>query len=256
MTKTISTARLADIELPDFGMPLTEPMVPPSVFADRMERLQARMAARRYDHLVVWGDREHSANLAYLTGFDPRFEEAVLIVGTSGDPALLVGNECYGVAGAAPLPMRLVRFQDFSLPGQPRDASAALSEILASEGITTGSPGRHRRLEDVRAAGDDRAPVLPRRRAPAGHRHTWSGRERHRPVHRRRRRVARHQRGRAAGSVRVGGMPDLARRPQRRQRTGAGDVRARGGPVARVERRAPVVPPHAHGGTAGEVRAC
>ena len=59
------------------------------------------MAARRYDHLVVWGDREHSANLAYLTGFDPRFEEALLIVGTSGDPALLVGNECYGVAGAA-----------------------------------------------------------------------------------------------------------------------------------------------------------
>ncbi len=138
MTTTIRTARLAAVELPDFGMPLTEPIVPASVYADRMERLQARMAERRYDHLVVWGDREHSANLAYLTGFDPRFEEAVLIVGPTGDPALLVGNECYGVAGAAPAPMRLVRFQDLSLPGQPRDASAALSDILASEGITTG----------------------------------------------------------------------------------------------------------------------
>ena len=138
MTTTIRTARLADIALPDFGMPLTEPIVPASVYADRMERLQARMAERRYDHLIVWGDREHSANLAYLTGFDPRFEEAVLIVGTTGDPALLVGNECYGVAAAAPAPMRLVRFQDLSLPGQPRDASATLSEILAAEGITTG----------------------------------------------------------------------------------------------------------------------
>ena len=73
MTTTIRTARLAALELPDFGMPLTEPIVPASVYADRMERLQARMAERRYDHLVVWGDREHSANLAYLTGFDPRF---------------------------------------------------------------------------------------------------------------------------------------------------------------------------------------
>ena len=41
------------------------------------------MDARGYDHVVVWADREHSANLAYLSGFDPRFEEAVLIVGTT-----------------------------------------------------------------------------------------------------------------------------------------------------------------------------
>ena len=36
---------------------------------------------RGYDRLVVYADREHSANLAWLTGFDPRFEEAILIVG-------------------------------------------------------------------------------------------------------------------------------------------------------------------------------
>ncbi len=93
------------------------------------------MATRGYDHLVVWADREHSANLAYLSGFDPRFEEAVLVVGASGDPAVLVGNECGGMAAAAPLPMRLVTFQDLSLPGQPRDASASLPAILHDEGI-------------------------------------------------------------------------------------------------------------------------
>ena len=27
---------------------------------------------------MVYGDREHFANLAFLTGFDPRFEEAIL----------------------------------------------------------------------------------------------------------------------------------------------------------------------------------
>jgi hypothetical protein len=87
----------------------------------------------------VWADREHSANLAYLSGFDPRFEEAVLVIGPAGEPAVLVGNECAGMAAAAPLPMRVVTFQDLSLPGQPRDASAPLRSILHDEGIRSGS---------------------------------------------------------------------------------------------------------------------
>lgn len=132
-------ARLADIELPDFGMPDHEPLLPPTIYAERLERLRERMQRRGYDHLVVWGDREHSANLSYLTGFDPRFEEALLVVGADGDPALLVGNECAGMAAAAPLPTRIAMFQDFSLPGQHRDASLPLTEILTAEGIGAGS---------------------------------------------------------------------------------------------------------------------
>ena len=145
-------------------------------------RLRDRMDERGYDHLVVWADREHSANLAYLTGFDPRFEEAVLVVGPSGDPALLVGNECFGTAEAAPLPMRCVRFQDLSLPGQPRDASPPLAEILGDEGIGAGTPGRRRRLEDVRRPRHDRGAGLPRRRAAPGHRTGRARGERHRPA--------------------------------------------------------------------------
>ena len=127
--------RLAEVVLPDFGMPLTEPLLPASIYPDRMERLRSRMGARGYDHIVVWGDREHSANIAYLTGFDPRFEEAVLLVGASGDPAILLGNECFGLGKAAPLTMRPIWFQDLSLPGQPRDKSKPLAEILSDEGI-------------------------------------------------------------------------------------------------------------------------
>jgi Xaa-Pro aminopeptidase len=92
-----------------------------------------------YDRVVVYADREHSANLAYLTGFDPRFEEAIIVLGADGDPAILVGNECYGVAGAAPLTMRRHLFQDLSLPSQPRDRSRTLTEILGDEGVTSGS---------------------------------------------------------------------------------------------------------------------
>ena len=40
--------------------------------------------------LVVYADREHSANLSFLTGFDPRFEEAVLLLDARGHRRLLV----------------------------------------------------------------------------------------------------------------------------------------------------------------------
>ena len=120
-------------------MPETMPVLPPAIYTARLGRLRERVGADGYDRLVVYADREHSANIAYLTGFDPRFEEALLIVGPSGDPALLVGNECYGTAGAAPLPLRRHLFQDFSLPSQPRDRSRPLAEILSEEGIARGT---------------------------------------------------------------------------------------------------------------------
>jgi hypothetical protein len=120
-------------------MPSEAPPVPPGLYRERIRRLRERALHGTWDRLVVYGDREHSANLAYLTGFDPRFEEALLILGPEGDPALLVGNECYGLAGAAPVPMRRRLFQDFSLPGQPRNGSRPLAEILVEEGIGPGS---------------------------------------------------------------------------------------------------------------------
>lgn len=130
--------RLARIDLPDFGMPDAMPVLPATIYPARVARLRERAAERGLDRIVVYADREHSANLSYLTGFDPRFEEAVLVLGEAGEPAILVGNECYGMAGAAPLPMRRHRFQDLSLPGQPRDRSRPLAEILADEGVGPG----------------------------------------------------------------------------------------------------------------------
>jgi hypothetical protein len=135
----MAKARLAEISLPDFGMPEARPEIPASVYPDRVARLRERASADGYDQLVVYADREHSANLAYLTGFDPRFEEALLVLGATDEPTILVGNECHGLAGAAPLPMRRELFQDFSLPGQPRHRSRPLSEVLVGENIKRGS---------------------------------------------------------------------------------------------------------------------
>ena len=132
-------AQLREIDLPDFGIPDEQPVVPDAIYRDRLERFRQRAGERGYDRMVVYADREHSANLSYLTGFDPRFEEAILIVGDEADPLVLVGNECGGMAEAAPLPLRVELHQDLSLPGQPRDRSRPLAAILSEEGLSDGS---------------------------------------------------------------------------------------------------------------------
>src|SRR5215207_1260851 len=99
----MTNARVAHVDLPDFGMPDVRPELAPAIYAARLERLRERVEAAGFDALVVYSDREHSANLAWLTGFDPRFEEAILLVGRVGEPLILTGNECYGMAGIAPL---------------------------------------------------------------------------------------------------------------------------------------------------------
>jgi Xaa-Pro aminopeptidase len=135
----MTAARVARLDLPDFGMPDVRPELPAATYATRLERLRERVERAGYDALVIYSDREHSANLAWLTGFDPRFEEALLVLGKSGDPAILVGNECWGMAAAAPLPMRRHLLQDLSLPSQPRDRSRPLADLLGEEGVRAGS---------------------------------------------------------------------------------------------------------------------
>ena len=135
----MANARLEPIDLPDFGLPQSMPELPDTIYHGRRERLVERMVERGYDRLVFYADREHAANLAWLSGFDPRFEEALLILGPDGEPLLLAGNECVGMGRAAPLPMRVELWQDLSLPGQPRHRSRPLAAILAEEGVSTGA---------------------------------------------------------------------------------------------------------------------
>ena len=135
----MARAQLMPVELPDFGMPDAVPELPPALYRERLQRLRARADERGYDVVIVYADREHSASMSYLTGFDPRFEEALVVVGPAGEPAVLAGNECWKLAAAAPLPMRSHLYQELSLPSQPRDRSRPLRELLGSEGVGPGS---------------------------------------------------------------------------------------------------------------------
>src|SRR5688572_24513226 len=91
---TAPAHRLTEAAWPEFPTAAEPPVAAVEEFQSRIDRLRARMEEQRLNHLVVYGDREHFANLAYLTNFDPRFEEALLVVGPEARPLLIVGNEC------------------------------------------------------------------------------------------------------------------------------------------------------------------
>ncbi|MEO8669447.1 MAG: aminopeptidase P family N-terminal domain-containing protein, partial [Bauldia sp.] len=134
----MKTPVLTDLTLPDFGMPTVEPAIPAATYAARLEALQRRAATASLDAVVVYGDREHNANIAWLTGYDPRFEEAICVVVPGRTPHLLVGNEGWGYAAAAKGAFERILWQPLSLMGQPRDKTRPLAGMLRDAGLKPG----------------------------------------------------------------------------------------------------------------------
>jgi len=135
--------RLIEIEWPTFGECTPPARASAAEFQSRVDAALEAMDRSGLTHLVVYGDREHFANLAWLTGFDPRFEEALLIIGGQSEPLLVVGNECEGYLPVSPLyvagKLRSERFPTFSLLNQPRTNSRLLIDIFLGEGIEDGA---------------------------------------------------------------------------------------------------------------------
>ncbi|WP_461360931.1 M24 family metallopeptidase [Candidatus Darwinibacter acetoxidans] len=134
--------KLSDVEVVE--IPWVEPVhtrdfpeIPEETYAQRVASLRARMEEQGLSHVVVYGDREHFANTRWLTGYDPRFEESLVIVGLSGKPRLLVGLEgLYYAAIAKGVDAEL--YDEFSLQGQP-GKGRSLAEIFADCGLAAGS---------------------------------------------------------------------------------------------------------------------
>ncbi len=130
------TIALRQIQIPDFGAVPEPPALP----ADRyVARCDAALAAAGTDWLMVYADREHLANVMFLSGFEPRFEEALLLLGPGGRRVLVTGNECVPYAVVSPLPGLEVRLsQTMSLPGQDRTQAPRLTDVLRDIGIGAG----------------------------------------------------------------------------------------------------------------------
>lgn len=131
--------KLASIPLPDFGLPRSQPTVDRAEYEARIEMVRQRAIQAKLDFLLVYGDREHFANLAFLTDHDPRFEEAMLVIESAGGkPTLILGNEGLTYAELVPVDVERRLYQGFSLPGQKRSDSPRLEPVLRDCGIGRG----------------------------------------------------------------------------------------------------------------------
>lgn len=132
-------SRMQPVKLPNFGDAKVLPRIATAEYAQRIAAATERMQRGGLDFLAVYADREHFANMAFLTGFDPRFEESLMMMSKDGRRLLLVGNECLGYLPDEALGLQVALYQNFSLMGQPRDRSPSLRKVLADFGIGRGA---------------------------------------------------------------------------------------------------------------------
>ena len=78
---------------PEMSDSLTPVDLTEETWRERLNKVLAQMGKYDVDVIVIYGDREHGGNFAYLTGFEPRFEEAVLVLYQDGRACLMLGNE-------------------------------------------------------------------------------------------------------------------------------------------------------------------
>jgi hypothetical protein len=139
MVQSNPNVRLMEIDLPDFGVPETRPELSKAIYAERFDRFSQRLSDTGLTAAVVYADREHFANLAYLTGFDPRFEEALMVVVPGRDPVILTGPENQGTAKRSAIDVEVKLYPPFGLLGQERSRTLPLADLLHGAGIVGGA---------------------------------------------------------------------------------------------------------------------
>lgn len=125
---------LIEIDWPEFGAPAVPPALTRGELAARLALVRDAMERRGFDALVIYGDREHFANLRWASGFDPRFEEALLVVRPDGAPLLMAGNECLSYTAISPAvaagDIEAALCSSLSLLSQPRGGERLDTQLL------------------------------------------------------------------------------------------------------------------------------
>src|SRR5579864_1347349 len=125
---------IVEVKPPPIEIPEVLPRIEAAEFEARLASLQAAVDA---DWVVVYGDREHAASLIHLTNLDPRFEEALLVLGR-GSRTLILGNEDVGYVPIVPIEVDVVCCPSFSLMGIDRSEGPTLEQALRELGIGGG----------------------------------------------------------------------------------------------------------------------
>ncbi|MDO4322497.1 MAG: M24 family metallopeptidase [Lachnospiraceae bacterium] len=135
-----------NIQYGEIKAPEVECSSKPIVLNDRtMEehkgKIIAAMQKEKLDFLFIYADREHGGNFGYLTGFEPRFEEAVLVLHVNGKAYLLLGNENLKMVKYSRIEAEAVHVPHFSLPNQPMDTELNVEELIRRAEISDGQHG-------------------------------------------------------------------------------------------------------------------
>lgn len=132
--------KIEEIQLPEIKEAEIFPEIKREEIEERYMKISQKMREKRLSHIIIYSDREHYANLSYLTGgYDSRFEESLLILAKDEIPVLVVGNEGYSYSDISILEHKKELFQTFSLQGQVRDKKNRLSEIFKRYGLNSKS---------------------------------------------------------------------------------------------------------------------
>ena len=135
MTK-IDQIVYTEIKSPKLDCSNTPIILTDDTISERYAKVIARMQEENYDVLVIYADLEHGSNFEYLTGFLPRFEEALLVIHKDGNNYMIMGNENLNKVQHARIKAVAIHAPHFSLPNQPMETKLSFEEILKQASIT------------------------------------------------------------------------------------------------------------------------
>lgn len=95
------------------------PVIQAEEYRARIGRLLGMAKDDGLTAVIVYGDREHCANVHYLSGYDPRFEETLFLLKMEAVPKLIVGLEGDDYSKISPLEIDRRLYSGFGLQGQP-----------------------------------------------------------------------------------------------------------------------------------------
>ncbi|MDF2674385.1 MAG: Xaa-Pro aminopeptidase [Clostridiales bacterium] len=130
---------LTEISSPLCDNDRTPVLLSDETIEERKNKVIALMKRENLDSIVVYADVEHGSNFEYLTGFIPRFEEALLVLHKDESAYLILGNENLNKVKYARIDSKPIHAPYFSLPNQPMENKVNLTEIIRSSGIKENS---------------------------------------------------------------------------------------------------------------------
>lgn len=134
----IENVKWGSVAPPVVAPPAQKPALGDAVYPRRLAKVREKMRAAGYRYLVIYADREHYSNFRHLIGFEPRFEEGLLVVGLEDPGYMMLGNECYPMHPYAKIPVKSVLCPALSLPNQPMEGARPLADMLREAGISQG----------------------------------------------------------------------------------------------------------------------